>query len=151
MSQLELPALGQCRCAHVQIRISAQPIMTMACHCKGCQRMSASAFSLSVAIPTAGFEVIQGEPVIGGLRDPALRHFFCPKCMTWMFTRFLPEFVNVRATMLNDTSWFVPFIETWTKTKLPWVTTPAVHHYEEFPPMEDIGRLSAEFTRTLTP
>lgn len=151
MTKLELPALGQCRCGEVQLSISAQPIMTMACHCKGCQRMSASAFSLSVAIPTAGFEVTRGEPVLGGLRNPELRHFFCPTCMTWMFTRFLPEFVNVRATLLNEISWFAPFIETWTKTKLPWVNTPAVYRYDEFPPMEDIPRLSAEFTRTLTP
>jgi hypothetical protein len=149
MSKLELPSNAQCRCGDVQIRISAQPILTMACHCKGCQRMSASAFSLSAAIPTKGFEVIRGEPVLGGLRNPDLQHFFCPQCMSWMFTRFLPEFVNVRVTMLESVSWFVPFVETWTKSKLPWATTPAVHRYAEFPPMEDYAKLTAEFSRTL--
>jgi len=147
MKRLELPSDGQCRCGEVQIRITGQPILTMACHCKGCQRMSASAFSLSAAIPTKGFEVTRGEPVLGGLRNPDQRHFFCPQCMTWMFTRFLPEFVNVRATMLEDASWFTPFIETWAKTKLPWVTTPAVHSYPEFPPMEDFAKLTAEFSQ----
>ncbi|HEV2268966.1 MAG TPA: GFA family protein [Steroidobacteraceae bacterium] len=122
----------------------------MACHCRGCQRMSASAFSLTAAIPAAGFEVSRGEPVLGGLRNPELRHFFCPACMTWMFTRFLPEFVNVRATLFDDLSWFSPFVETWTRTKLPWVTTPAVHSYAEFPPMEDYAMLTAEFASTLT-
>jgi hypothetical protein len=34
--------------------------------------------------------------------------------MSWMFTRFLPECVNVRMTMLEDAFWFVPFVETWT-------------------------------------
>lgn len=150
MSKLELPAPGACRCGQVQIRISAQPILTMACHCRGCQRMSASAFSLSAAIPTTGFEVVRGDPVIGGLHNPDLRHFFCPQCMSWMFTRFLPEFVNIRATMLSDPSWFSPFIETWTKTKLPWVTTPAVHSYEEFPPMEEYTKLTAEFSHWLS-
>jgi hypothetical protein len=111
--------------------------------------MSASAFSLSAAIPTNGFEVIRGEPVLGGLRNPELRHFFCPNCMTWMFTRFLPEFVNVRVTMLEDVSWFTPFIETWTKTRLPWVSLPAAHSYDEFPPPEDFPNLIAEFSRTL--
>lgn len=147
MSKLELPASGSCRCGEVQIQVSAPPILTMACHCKGCQRMSASAFSLSVAIPTNGFEVLSGEPVLGGLRNPDLRHFFCPQCMSWMFTRFLPEFVNVRVTMLNDPSWFVPFVETWTRAKLPWVTTPAVHSYAEFPPMEEYGQLTTEFSQ----
>lgn len=110
--------------------------------------MSASAFSLSAAIPTSGFEVTHGQPVLGGLRNPELRHFFCPACMTWMFTRFLPEFVNVRVTMLDDASWFSPFIETWTSTRLPWAATPAVHSYAEFPPAEDYAMLVAEFAKT---
>jgi hypothetical protein len=152
MSQLTLPLAGRCRCGEIRFRINASPILTMACHCSGCQRMSASAYSLSAAIPRGGFEITRGEPVLGGLRDPALRHFFCPSCMTWMFTRppeivtrFLPEFVNVRPTMLDDASWCSPFIETWTKAKLPWATTPAAHSYAEFPPVEDYAMLLAEF------
>jgi hypothetical protein len=47
---------------------------------------SASAFSLSAAIPSDAFLVIQGEPVIGGLHGPT-RHFFCAYCMSWVFTR----------------------------------------------------------------
>ncbi len=151
---MTLPLAGRCRCGEIQLRISASPILTMACHCSGCQRMSASAYSLSAAIPTGGFEVTRGEPVLGGLRNPDLRHFFCPSCMTWMFTRppeivtrFLPEFVNVRPTMLDDASWCSPFIETWTKAKLPWVTTPAVHSYAEFPPVEDYPMLLAKFAK----
>src|SRR6185437_11449420 len=66
MGRLESPSDGQCRCGDVRIRISARPILTMACHCKGCQRMSSSAFSLSAAVPTTGFEVIRGQPVLGG-------------------------------------------------------------------------------------
>jgi hypothetical protein len=111
--------------------------------------MSASAFSLSAAIPAQGFEIIRGETVVGGLRDPQLQHFFCPRCMSWMYTRFLPEFVNMRVTMLDDISWFSPFVETWTKTKLPWATTPATYRFEEFPPMEAYAKLTAEFSQTL--
>jgi hypothetical protein len=110
--------------------------------------MSASAFSLSAAIPATGFEIVHGEPVIGGLRNPQLGHHFCPNCMSWMFTRFAPEFVNVRAMMFDDTSWFEPFVETWTKTKLAWVSTPAVRSFEEFPAMDEWPALAAEFAKT---
>ena len=103
MPALSLPAEGGCRCGRVRLKISAKPILTMACHCTGCQRMSSSAYSLSAAIPSEGFEVTQGEPVIGGLHG-ASRHYFCGYCMSWMFTR--PEgmdwFVNLRPTMLDD-------------------------------------------------
>lgn len=110
MPTLKLPAEGGCRCGRVRLKISAKPLLTMACHCTGCQRMSASAYSLSAAIPSDGFEIMQGEPVIGGLHG-ASRHYFCPYCMSWIFTR--PEgldwFVNLRPTMLDEPGWFTPF------------------------------------------
>ncbi len=137
---------GGCRCGQVRIRVTAAPLLTMACHCTGCQRMSASAFSLSAAIPSDAFAITQGEPVIGGLHG-ATRHYFCAHSKSWMFTR--PEgmdwFVNLRPTMLDDCRWFTPFIETWTSEKLPWVTTPAVHRYERLPALEAYEGLIREF------
>jgi hypothetical protein len=146
MRDWNLPWEGGCRCGQVRLRVSAPPLLTMACHCTGCQRMSASAYSLSVAVPSEGFAVTQGEPVIGGLHG-ASHHHFCPYCMSWMFTRTegFDFFVNVRATMLDDHSWFAPYIETWTSEKLPWATTPAVHSYEAVPPLETYQRLVQEY------
>ena len=97
MSSEFFPLEGGCRCGQVRFRMAAPPVITMACHCTGCQRMSASAFSLSAAIPSDAFLVIQGEPVIGGLHGPT-RHFFCAYCMSWMFTRpdGFDAIVNVR-------------------------------------------------------
>ena len=104
-------------------------------------------YSLSAAVPAEGFEVIEGEPVIGGLHGPDAHHYHCPHCKSWMFTR--PEgmdwFVNLRPTMLDDAKWFSPFIETYTSEKLPWATTPAVHSYETFPPFEAYEGLVKEF------
>ena len=146
MSQPTLPWMGGCRCGQVRVKVSALPLMTMACHCTGCQKMSASAYSLSAAMPSGGFEITQGEPVIGGLHG-ASRHYFCPHCMSWMFTR--PEgvdfFVNLRPTMLDDTSWFTPFIETFTSEKLPWAATGAPHSYETFPPYEAFDGLIQDY------
>ena len=108
--------------------------------------MSSSAYSLSAAIPAAGFEVTKGEPLIGGLHG-ASKHYFCGHCMSWMFTR--PEgidwFVNLRPTMLDDPSWFTPFIETWTSEKLPWATTPAAHSYAALPAFDEYEGLVAEY------
>ena len=149
MTQPKLPMEGGCRCGQVRFRITAPPILTMACHCTGCQRMSASAFSLSAAIPTQGFEVIQGEPVIGGLHGDDVRHYFCGHCMSWMFTRpvGMDWFVNIRAPLLDDAAWFSPFIETYTSEKLPWATTPAAHSFGQFPAFEAYEGLTAEYAR----
>ncbi len=145
MSQRELPWDGGCRCGQVRLRISARPILTMACHCTGCQRMTASAYSLSAAIPTAGFAVTQGEPVIGGLHG-ATRHYFCRHCMSWLYTRAegLDWFVNLRVTMLDDPGAFVPFVETYARGRLPWATTPAVHSYPDLPDMQTYATLTEQ-------
>ena len=109
--------------------------------------MTASAFSLSLAIPTDGFELVSGEVVIGGLHGEQSRHHHCDWCKSWLFTRIVPEpgFVNVRATMLDDAAWFVPFIETMTREALPWASTPAKHRYAGFPEMDEYQALIAGY------
>jgi len=140
---------GECRCGQVRFQVRGAPIVTMACHCTGCQRMTASAFSLSALYPSESLEILGGEPVIGGLHG-ATRHFFCPHCMSWLFTRpeGLDQFVNIRATMLDDARGFTPFIETYTSEALPWAKTPAIHSFEKLPPMERYAELVEEFARS---
>jgi hypothetical protein len=137
---------GSCRCGQVRFRVSGRPMVTMACHCTGCQRMTASAFSLSSLFPSDGFAVTSGEPVIGGMHG-ATRHFFCPHCMSWLFTRpeGMDEFVNVRATMFDDARGYRPFVETFTSEMLPWAKTGAVHSFAAYPPPEQYPALLAEF------
>ena len=143
MSRMPLPLAGSCRCGRVEIRVTKPPLATSACHCPGCQKMSASAYSLTAIIPADGFVVTKGEPVIGGLHGDDIHHYCCGHCMTWMFTRPapLPHFVKVRPTMFDDHAWFAPFAETFTKTKLPWAQTGAVRSFEEFPPADAFDHL----------
>jgi hypothetical protein len=146
MQDWKLPWAGGCRCGQTRIVVTAAPLLASACHCTGCQKMTASAFSLTLTIPSEGFAVTAGEPALGGVHG-ATRHHFCPHCMSWMFTR--PEgldwFVNLRPTMLDEPDWFTPFIETWTSEKLPWAETPAVHSYATLPALEEYEGLLAEF------
>ena len=147
MTDWKLPWTGGCRCGRIRLRLSAPPMLTGACHCSGCQRMTASAFSLSIAVPAAGFEITEGEPVRGGLHGEA-QHFHCGYCKSWMFTRVAPQagdFVNVRAMMLDERDGFVPFMETYTSEKLAWAQTPARRSFEKFPDMQDYQGLIAEF------
>lgn len=148
MADWNLPMSGGCRCGAVRFRIDAAPLFTAICHCHGCQRMSASAYSTSICVPAGGFAVTQGEAVIGGMHDAQVRHHHCDGCKSWLYTDFEPPmgFVNVRATMLDDARWFTPFIESFTSTALPWARPRGIpHSFAEFPPMERYPELLAEF------
>ena len=146
MTDAIAPREGGCRCGRIRFAIAAPPLITMACHCRGCQLMTGSAYSLSAAIPAQAFSVIQGEPVIGALHG-ANRHYYCGWCMSWMFTRVARTdlFVNVRASLIDDPEWTLPFIETCTDEKLPWATTPAQHSFPQFPPEEAYEPLMQEY------
>jgi hypothetical protein len=91
--------------------------------------MTGSAFSLSALFAAGDFEVTDG----------ATRHFFCPHCMSWMFTR--PE----GADLFDDPSGLEPYMETMTAERLPWVSTPAVEGFEGFPQPAEYGRLMGAY------
>src|SRR5690606_31424744 len=98
--------------------------------------------SLTALVPVDGLEVTQGETIIGGLHAPDLEHHFCAHCMTWLFTKpaGMP-FVNVRPTMLDDTSWFRPYMATYASTKLPFAETGALRSFATFPGRGEIEGL----------
>jgi hypothetical protein len=127
-------------------------MFTAACHCRGCQRMTGSAYSLSGGYPAAQFAVTAGETVIGGLHGDT-RHHFCGHCLSWVYT--VPEgfddFVNLRITLLDVPPVEPPFLETCTADALPWALTGAAHSYEAFPPPEAFGELVAEFAKAHVP
>ncbi|WP_226623819.1 GFA family protein [Alloyangia pacifica] len=145
----ELPQIGSCRCGTLQLEVSKPPMMTAACHCRGCQKMSASAFSLTMMVPPDGVRLIAGEAVKGGIKGPQLDHYMCPECGTWMFTRIsgVDAFVNVRPILFDVPEWCLPFIETMTGEKLDWAQTPARHSYDGFPPETDFPMLRQDFAR----
>lgn len=141
-----LPRAGSCRCGKIQMRVDAPPLLTSACHCTGCQRMTGSAFSLGAAFPSSALSVTGDEPVIGGLHG-ATRHYFCGYCKSWLFTKpdQLGDIVIVRTTLLDDQRGLEPFMETMTVEKLAWATTPARHSYETWPPADAFATLVTEF------
>ncbi len=146
-SRWNFPLNGSCLCGKIRFEITQNPMLTLACHCKGCQQMTASAFSLTVAVPSNGFEITKGKPIIGGLHKPQSRYYHCDWCKNWIFTQPRPDigFTSVRAMMLDDTDWFEPYIEVWTTEKLSWVTIPAKHSFESQPKMSAYAPIIDEF------
>lgn len=142
---MDSPLTGACRCGALAFEIAAAPLLAVACHCRGCQRMTGGPFSLSLAVPPDAFRVTRGEEVPGGA-DHGFGHRFCGACLSWAFTR-LPALgiVNVRAPLLDDPAPWPPFVEVCTDERLPWATTPARHSYPAFPPEGDWPGLMVAF------
>ena len=141
------PVEGGCRCGRVRFRLSGPPLMEMACHCRGCQRMSASAFSTTLIMDARLFAVLQGDTEIGGIHGDEGQHHHCGWCKGWVYTTAVagPESVNVRATLLDDPSWYAPWAETQTAEKLPWAVTGAARSFARFPQPDEFAALLAAY------
>lgn len=141
------PIEGRCRCGQVRFRISEPPLLEVACHCRGCQQMTASAFSTSIAVVEEAFAIMSGELVRGGLGEGDVHHHHCGTCLSWVYTSFPPGlgFVNVRAMLLDDPSWHAPWLEVETRSKLPWVCTGAERSFEGSPPAGEYIGFIAEY------
>ena len=150
MRQPDLPAEGGCRCGAVRFRITQPPMMTSVCHCHGCQHMTGGAYSTTAMIHGTALEEVTGRSVRGGLRSGMAHHQHCPDCHGWVFTRFDVEampFVNVRATMFDDASWFAPFMESQTVEALPWARVAAPRSFERFPHAADYPELIEAYAK----
>ncbi|HEY3800528.1 MAG TPA: GFA family protein [Caulobacteraceae bacterium] len=146
MSDWKLPWDGGCRCGRVRFRVTQPPLLASACHCLGCQRMTSSAYALSLGLHQDGFQLTHGETVLGGRREEP-KHYFCGFCMSWMYTRpsDVPWLVNLRATLLDDHSWFAPYAEFHRREGLPWAVTGAPHSFDSVPENALFGALMQSY------
>ncbi len=143
-----LPWSAACLCGQVKMQVTAPPMLSLACHCKGCQKLTSSAYSMAFIVPDAGFEVLEGEPVLGGVHGEH-KQYYCGHCKGWLFTRpaQMDSIVNVRSTILDDASWVIPFIDIETVDKLPGVSTGAEMSFEGTPPMEDFLDIAQQYAQ----
>jgi hypothetical protein len=138
---------GQCRCGATRIEASGAPLVTMACHCVGCQRMTGGAYSVSSFYPADRFVVREGRTVRGGMKTGP-DHEFCPECLSWMFTtaKQIEGFVNVRSTMFDDAPLHRPYVEMFRAEALPGAGSGAVQSYDRFPQESEFPELIAAYS-----
>jgi hypothetical protein len=137
---------GGCRCGKVTFQAVGAPMLALACHCTGCQKMTASAYSLTDCYPAGAFRITSGEAVIGGIHGDT-RHYHCDYCKSWIYTEpeGLPDIVNVRSTLFDHPRSERPFVEIFLGEGLPWAGTGASHSYKALPAMEEWPSLIEQF------
>ncbi|HEX8445630.1 MAG TPA: GFA family protein [Sphingomonas sp.] len=116
---------GGCQCGAVRYRIDGPQPSCHACHCRECQRQSASAFGLSLTVRRVDF-VVTG-PVKRwdrgtdfGTRTSCV---FCDYCGTRVFhiDSLSPDWVSVKGGSLDDPTWATPTAHIWVSRRRPWV------------------------------
>jgi hypothetical protein len=120
------PCTGGCSCGAVRYVVTRAPLAVYACHCTDCQRSSGTAFTLSMLLDRATFEVTQGEAVPYAARmahgAPA-SGCMCGDCGTrlWRVARTQQHLMMLRAGTLDKTGWLRPVAHFWTRSAQPWL------------------------------
>ena len=128
---------GGCLCGKVRYTLKTEPVVSVTCHCKNCQRQAGTALSVIVGVPETGLE-IEGElktyEDTGDSGAPVYRQF-CPECGSPVFTRLDrgDGLMFIKAGTLDDTSWVNPVFHCYTKSKLPWVELGSIPAFETVP------------------
>ena len=121
---------GGCACGDVRYRVLGQPVATIACHCKFCQRQGGSAFRTAAWFDAKSVEFTKGQMTTYEHRSDEsgrwLRMEFCPRCGATV-THTAEVRPGVRALAigtLDDPGWVKLERHIWTRSKRPWVSLP---------------------------
>ncbi len=123
---MKLPAKGTCQCGNVSYLVTEAPIVTVACHCRDCQKLSTSAFSVSMILKRSGFELVSGDLAHWDRKTDAggvAVCWFCPTCGNRIYHEnpAVPELVRLKPGTLDDTSVLEPQAHVWTCREQPWL------------------------------
>lgn len=119
---------GGCQCGAVRYVINADTLKGYACHCRECQKQSASAFGLSVPVFEADF-TIKGETQVwsrptdsGSITDC----HFCPKCGSRLYHsgRSGREWVTVKGGSFDEPGAIPLVANIWVRRKASWIALP---------------------------
>jgi hypothetical protein len=117
---------GRCMCGSASYSCDAEPMMTLLCHCRDCQRQSGAPASIVVIVDRSAF-VLDGETLachetVNGEHGARRERWFCSRCGSPLVTYMddMPQFAVIKAGTLDDTSQLKPTGEIWRESAQAW-------------------------------
>jgi hypothetical protein len=135
---------GKCSCGAVNYSILDEPIFTHACHCRLCQRYTASAFVVHSPIEMSNFSLDQGDLVTTpGPSGSGGGHFIkrCKNCGDQIYSHFFgnTKVAVLKTTTLDEVNRFPPQAHIYVKNKFSWLELgDSIPQFDEFYDREKI-------------
>jgi hypothetical protein len=136
---------GGCLCGAVRYESAGDPVFSLHCHCRDCQRSSGTAYVAAMRVPASGFRVTEGVPkryVSTSEAGNAVTRAFCGDCGSPLYIQVStrPDIVGLRVGSLDDPSEFRPEAHIFVKSAQPWDhMDPDLPKHQAYPPGRDYG------------
>ncbi len=128
MNEIHYPIDGACQCGQVTYQLMAPPFMIAACHCRQCQKLSTSAFSITAMVKASDvkFSGIMHEWLRSSDSGNTNGAKFCPSCgnRIFHFNPEQPDKIKLKPSTLSDTRVIQPTMHIWTSEKQDWFILP---------------------------
>lgn len=120
---------GSCHCGAVRFVAEVNPQQASVCHCNDCQKLTGTAYRVSVPALPGSFSLMQGQPKVyvkvaasGSRRAQA----FCPDCGSPLYTYDADKpaasvAYGLRVGVLDERQQLPPTWQKWCASALPWV------------------------------
>src|ERR1700720_3111176 len=109
----------------VRYESGGEPVFSLQCHCRDCQRSSGTAYIAAIRVPSAGFRITKGVPkrYVGTAESGnEITRVFGGDCGSPLYVQVSarPDIVGIRVGSLNDPSTFQPEADIFVKSAQPW-------------------------------
>jgi hypothetical protein len=84
---MNLPQTGGCQCGKIRYTLIELPQLVYACHCRDCQRLTGSAFSLGIVVAEGAVQLSGIDPrPLQRVADSGRTNtrWVCPECGSWV-------------------------------------------------------------------
>lgn len=128
MDNIQYPIQGSCQCGEITYELLEPPLMIAACHCKECQKLSTSAFSITAVVNTdsvkfrgsmSDWSRVADSGNVSGAK-------FCPSCgnRIYHYNPSEPDKLKLKPSNLSDTRIINPTVHVWVSEKQDWFQIP---------------------------
>ncbi|HET8710131.1 MAG TPA: GFA family protein [Spongiibacteraceae bacterium] len=125
---MQYPLHGSCQCGGVTYRLHEPPLMVVACHCRECQKLSTSSFSITAIVKTSAIEFEGKMTDWQRLADSGNINAakFCPTCgnRIYHYNPKEPDKLKLKPSNLDDTRIIQPTAHIWVSQKQDWFQIP---------------------------
>ena len=116
---------GSCHCGAVAYEADIDPARVGICHCTDCQKLTGSAYRVSVPAARDAFKLVRGAPAVYvKTADSGARRAqgFCQTCGSPIYTYDIekPETYGLRVGCIDQRGELEPRRQIWCRSALPW-------------------------------